>query len=892
MFESQCKRTPDAVAVEYGGKQLTYRELNVRANQLARELKHLGVQPDSLVGLYLERSLEMVVALLGILKSGAAYVPMDTAYPRERLAFMLAHAKPSVLITQQMLLQNAPEHQASVLCMDSRVSEKLDGSDNLENQTAPDNLAYVIYTSGSTGRPKGVALTHRALVDLIVWQCGVSTLGDSGRTLQFTPLSFDVSFQEIFATWCSGGTLVLIDNQVRRDPTALLEFLQAKKIERLFLPFVALQQLAEAAAENEVIPWALREVYTAGEQLLITPKILKLFEKIPRCSLHNHYGPSESHVVTAFTLPSQRKDWEARPSIGDSVANCQVFILDEHLNKVSSDNIGEIFIGGSCLARGYLDRPDLTAERFVPSPFETSARLYKTGDMARWLPDGKIEFLGRVDHQVKIRGFRIELGEIETVLSQYPGVNQTAVVVREASPDEKRLVAYVVWDKERELSIPELRKFLKVQLPDYMVPSYFVTLAELPVTPSGKVDRRALPVVFEGLGARGSRPPRDRLELQLAEIWKSLLHVEHAGVTDNFFDLGGHSLLAVKLLAQIKQSFGRDLPLVSVFQAPTIEQMAQLLRQQGWKPLGESLVVVQPNGSRPPFFCVHGIVGYRRLAAYLEQDQPLYGLVQGLDGNRFFTRVEELAAHYLKDIKAICPEGPYFLGGHSFGGLVAFEMAQQLRKAGDEVGLLALFDPDLWDLDHQLSASVGNPQKRAASEWLGSRILRHLRQLRALPRKTRGTYFRERFGMMLTLLGNIGKGLICRVCLRLRWSMPPNLRAFFIREILFPDIYRTASQAYLPKRYEGRTVLIVAEHKSGVDLRAIWGALIPRGLTSHDISGDHTEILQEPHVGVLARHLRDSLNERPQGRLLGRAARLLLATFAISIDALVYALNR
>jgi acetoacetyl-CoA synthetase len=254
--------------------------------------------------------------------------------------------------------------------------------------------------------------------------------------------------------------------------------------------------------------------------------------------------------------------------------------------------------------------------------------------------------------------------------------------------------------------------------------------------------------------------------------------------------------------------------------------------------------------------------------------------------------VEELAAHYLKDIKAICPKGPYFLGGHSFGGLVAFEMAQQLRKTDDEVGLLALFDPDLCDVDHQFSASAGNPQKRAASERWGSRILRHLRQLRELPRKTRGTYFRQRFGMMLALLGNIGKRLICRICLRLGWSMPPNLRAFFIREILFADIYRTASQAYRPKRYEGRTVLMVAENESGFDLRAIWGALIPRGLTSHEVSGDHIEILKEPHVGVLARHLRDSLNEEPQGRLLGRAAKLLLATFGISIDAFVYALNR
>jgi thioesterase domain-containing protein len=485
--------------------------------------------------------------------------------------------------------------------------------------------------------------------------------------------------------------------------------------------------------------------------------------------------------------------------------------------------------------------------------------------MARSLHDGNIEFLGRVDHQVKIRGFRIELGEIEAVLTQYRGVKQAVVSVREASVGDKRLAAYVVPKNELDFSIRDLREFLKGRLPEHMVPSYFVTLTGLPTTPSGKVDRQALPepVVSEGGGGSGYRPPRDRLELQLAEIWESLLHVEHAGVTDNFFDLGGHSLLAVKLLAQINQSFGRNLPLVSVFQAPTVEQMASLLRQQGWKPLGESLVVVQPNGSNPPFFCVHGIVGCPRLATYLGQDQPLYGLVQGLDGNRFFTRVEDLAAHYLKDIKMICPQGPYLLGGYSFGGLVAFEMAQQLRRAGDEVGLLALIDPTTPRQADQPFSAEGNshPRKQPSSERFGSRILRHLRQLQRLPGETRVPYLRERFGMMMTLLSNKGKRLTCEIYLRLGWSMPPTFRTFYIGEVLFGGHYLVASKAYRPEPYDGRAVLIYTAAEYPFDLQATWTEVIPTGLTTYAMSGNHFEILKEPLIGTLAAHLGHCLEQ-------------------------------
>ena len=388
LFESQAGRTPDAVAVEFGEEALAYADLNCRANQLAHLLKQLGVGPDVLVALYLERSVETMVAVLGVLKAGGAYVPMDITYPRDRLAFMLTDANPRVVITQQRLRDRIPDQDWSVICLDSESkSISKQSSENPTAEALPESLAYVIYTSGSTGRPKGVAMTRQALVNLVIWQCGLSNSQEASRTLQFTSLSFDVSFQEIFSTWCSGGSLVLVNEDIRRDSRALLHLLQEKGITRLFLPFIALEHLAEAAASCNVLPSALREVYTAGEQLIITPHIHSLFERLPRCSLHNHYGPSESHVVTAYPLPPLTSQWEPRPPIGYPIANCQVYILDSHLTRVPVGVAGELFIGGACLARGYLDRPELTAERFLPNPFcqDGTSRLYKTGDLVRYL---------------------------------------------------------------------------------------------------------------------------------------------------------------------------------------------------------------------------------------------------------------------------------------------------------------------------------------------------------------------------------------------------------------------------------------------------------------------------------------------------------------------------
>lgn len=598
LFEAAVERSPFSVAAVFEGESLTYQELNRRANQLAHYLRILGVKPDTPVGICVERSLEMVVGILGILKAGGAYVPLDPAYPLERLAFMVKDAQVGILLTQNGLVKLVSEYRARIVCLDADWEIIAQQSQENPNKiVTPDNLAYGIYTSGSTGRPKGVAMSQRPLSNLLFWQLGTSTLSEAAKTLQFAPIGFDVAFQEMFSTWCSGGTLVLISEEMRRDAIALLHFLIKEEIERLFLPFVALQQLAEIADSQETVPSSLREIVTAGEQLKITRQIANLFAKLKDCTLHNHYGPSESHVVTAFTLTGSPQDWPALPPIGRPIANTQIYLLDEQMQPVPVGVPGELYIGGIALAQGYLNQPELTREKFIRNPFQTSRgageqrskgakedssanleRLYKTGDLARYLPDGNIEYVGRIDNQVKIRGFRIELGEIEAVLSQYPAVIQTAVAVREDIPGHKSLVAYLVPNQEQAPTLSDLRHFLKEKLPEYMVPDRFAMLESLPLTPTGKIDRRALPAPNQTRPAIAEFvAPRTRVEEVLAGIWAEVLGLEQVGIHDNFFELGGHSLLGVQIVSRLRCALQVEIPLRTLFESPTVAELGSNL---------------------------------------------------------------------------------------------------------------------------------------------------------------------------------------------------------------------------------------------------------------------------------------------------------------------------
>jgi len=495
---------------------------------------------------------------------------------------MLEDTAARVVLTQESLSESLPEGDFERVRLDADWEEIARESDeNLQGQTTAENLAYVIYTSGSTGNPKGVSMPHRALLNLVRWQVA-GARNPRAKTLQFASLNFDVSFQETFSTWCAGGALVLVSEEMRRDPFALWGLLASESIERLFLPFVALQQLAEAAERGGTEAPSLREVVTAGDQLQITPQIARLFRTDLR-RLQNQYGPSETHVATAHTLTGPTEKWPPLPPIGRPIANTRIYLLDRRQQPVPVGVAAELHIGGVCVARGYWNRPELTAEKFLEDPFigKPDARLYKTGDLARFRADGEIEFLGRLDEQVKIRGYRVELGEIESVLAHHPEVRACAVTALQQGSVDKRLVAYVVARGDPLPSVTELRGFLKESLQDYMVPSAFVFLDSLPMTPSGKVARLALPAPdarrpeLEGLFVA----PRTTVEQTVAGIWTQVLGVEKVGIHDNFFDLGGHSLLATQVVSRLRRTFGVKIPLRTLFEAPSVAELALAIVQ-------------------------------------------------------------------------------------------------------------------------------------------------------------------------------------------------------------------------------------------------------------------------------------------------------------------------
>ena len=573
LFEAQVERTPDAIAVVFENQQLSYRELNNRANFLAHYLQQLGVKPEVLVGICMERSLEMVVGLLAILKAGGAYVPLDPAYPKERLAFMLADAQVAVLLTQQRLVERLPGHGAHVVNLDTdweviaQQSKK-----NPESGVTADNLAYAIYTSGSTGRPKGVAIEHRGTVALLNWARDIFATEHLTGVLASTSICFDLSVFELFVPLSWGGKVILA-----LDALHLPVLSAAKDITLINTVPSAIAELLRV----DGVPASVRTVNLAGEPL-DNRLVQRIYQQDTIQQVFNLYGPSEDTSYSTFALV--KKGVRKSPTIGRPIANTQVYVLNRHLKAVPIGVPGELYIGGDGLARGYLNRPELTSEKFIPNPFsdEPGTRLYKTGDLAHYLPDGNIEFLGRLDHQVKLRGFRIELGEIEAVLRQHPKVQETVVLAREDMSSDQRLVAYIVPNQESAPTINELRGYLKEQLAEYMVPSAFVLLAALPLTLNGKVDRRALPAP-ENLRpelAKSYQAPRSEVERAIASVWQAVLRLEKVGVNDNFFDLGGHSLLMVQVNSKLRAVFNQDLSIVEMFQNPTIESLAQCLSQK------------------------------------------------------------------------------------------------------------------------------------------------------------------------------------------------------------------------------------------------------------------------------------------------------------------------
>jgi amino acid adenylation domain-containing protein len=707
LFESQVERSPEDLAVMSEDEQLTYDELNRRANQVAHYLKAGGIQSEELVGVSMARSPEMMVAILGVLKAGAAYVPLDPTYPKERLATMLEDANPSVLLTQQRLLKNLPPSKAQVICMDSDWQQIAHASTkNPQTEVTPKNLAYVIYTSGSTGKPKGVMIEHRSLVNFTAGASREYHIKPGDRLLQFASLSFDASAEEIYPCLTSGATLVLRNEPMLTSISSFLEKCQAWEITILDLPTAYWHELTEyLATTGTALPPSVRLVIIGGERVL--PQRLEMWHKTvgQQVRLVNTYGPTEATIVATtcdITSPVNQSLLEA--PIGRPIQNTEIYLLDSELQPVPVGITGQLHIGGLGLARGYLHHPELTAESFIANPFskQENSRLYKTGDLARFLPDGQIVFCGRADHQVKIHGFRIEPGEIESAILNHPMVQDVIVLAREELPGEKRLVAYLVPQPEHPTSQAKLedgvREFLSSRLPAYLVPSAYVMLDALPINPSGKLDHQALPVPDLSKKSVGSAyvKPQNPLQYQLVQIWEELFDYRPIGIRDNFFELGGHSLLSVRLMGRLEQTFGKRLQLATLFAGATIEHLAEALFKQETEAQRSPLIAVQPDGSRPPFFYLHGDfqgggMYCLNLARQLGNEQPFYAIQpHGLESQVIPGTIEEMAEDHLKSLRAFQPRGPYQLGGHCNGGLLAFEMARQLEARGEKVNLLVL----------------------------------------------------------------------------------------------------------------------------------------------------------------------------------------------------------
>ncbi|MBO1051113.1 MAG: amino acid adenylation domain-containing protein [Dolichospermum sp. DET73] len=703
LFELQVEKTPNAVAMVFKNQTLSYQELNQRANQLAHCLQSLEVKPDVLVGICIERSLEMVIGLLGILKAGGAYVPIDPNYPQERLNFMLEDAQISILLTQQELLENLNIPAINkIICLDTEweiIAQE--STENFSSHVVGENLAYLIYTSGSSGKPKGVMIPHHAICNHMLWMQATFSFQETDKVLQKTPFSFDASVWEFYAPLLTGGQLIVAEKGGHQDSVYLLKLISEQQVTIVQLVPSLLQMLLEQGGIEACK--SLKHIFCGGEPLSVVLE-QRLLSKL-NVNLHNFYGPTEACIDATFWTCKNEINQQIVP-IGRPIANTQIYILDSHLQPVPIGVPGELHIGGLGLARGYFHRPELNNDKFIPHPFshQPGARLYKTGDLVRYLPDGNIEFLGRIDHQVKIRGFRIELGEIETALSQHPDVLNSVVITSTDSFGSNCLIAYIVTQQQPLISSGIWRDFLKAKLPDYMIPSNFVILDHLPLTPNGKVDRKALSTlsVDRNIDSDQQISPRTPLEYKLVEIWEEILKVSPIGVTENFFDLGGHSLLAIRLIAAIEQKLKCNLPVVSLFREGTIEKIATLLEQEKPSSNLDVLIPLQTKGNLPLLFLIHQAGGYglsysvlaEKLAKELDKQRPIYAIqARGLDGKQPpLDTIEAMATSYISAIREIQPFGPYLLGGHSLGGLIAFEMAAQLETGGEQIAHLLIMD--------------------------------------------------------------------------------------------------------------------------------------------------------------------------------------------------------
>jgi amino acid adenylation domain-containing protein len=703
MFSAQVRRAPDQAAVRDCAKELSYAELDAQASRLSHLLIQHGIGPEHYVAVMLPRTADLIVAFLAIMKAGAAYVPVPPDYPAERIGFILADARPTLVLTTGGLESRLPGSPLLPLDREETVAALAscrDDDPRDRDRTAPltpDAPAYVIYTSGSTGKPKGVVVPGRVLINLLSWHAEAISASPASAVAQFSAIGFDVSLHEFLSALVYGKTLVIPSEQTRLDPARLARWLDQEQIQEFFAPDLVVHAVCEAADEQALELKSLRHVLQAGEALRLTGHVRSFHQRRRGIQLHNHYGPSETHIVTAHTLDQDTGSWPAAAPIGRPVWNCQTFVLDDALRPVPDGVVGELYLAGTGLARGYLNRPALTAERFVANPYgPPGSRMYRSGDLARWR-NGTLEFCGRTDDQVKIRGVRIEPGEISAVLARHPGVGHVATVVLDTRPGDKQLVAYVVPPPGGRLPDPaDLRRHVAASLPPAMVPAAFVTVGELPLTPNGKLDRRALPP--PQFTAPSGRGPRSSHEELICQLFADTLGLPAVTIDDNFFELGGHSLLAARLAARVRSVTGTDISVRTLYAAPTVAALSAATPAAHHQGSLDVLLPLRTTGDATPLFCIHPAAGiswgYSGLLPHVDSRHPVYGLqARALTAaDAAPASVPDMADDYVARIREVQPAGPYALLGWSFGGVVAHAIAVRLQREGEQVGLLALMD--------------------------------------------------------------------------------------------------------------------------------------------------------------------------------------------------------
>ncbi|MEG3875944.1 amino acid adenylation domain-containing protein [Microcoleus sp. herbarium7] len=859
LFERQVEHFPDSLALIERSEKVTYGQLNQKVNQLAHYLQKLGVTTETLVGICLDRSVEMIVGILAILKAGGAYIPLDPNYPVDRLSFMVSDSQVSLVISHSSLIDRF--QQIQVICLDNDW-EMIDreSQENPATTSRSDNLAYVIYTSGSTGTPKGVLGTHRGTVNGLHWLWKTYPFEREEICCQKTAISFVDSVWEIFAPLLQGIPIFIIPDPIVKDTKLFLETLDRHHVTRVILVPSLLRLILDTYGNLTKKLSKLKLWITSGEALPLD--LARSFQKLlPSAKLINLYGSSEVSANATYYDTSLLPEKATSVPIGHPIDNTQVYIFDRHLQPTTVGVCGELYIGGDGLAKGYLNRPELTEERFILTP---NSKLYKTGDLARYLHDGNLEYLGRRDEQVKIRGFRVELAEIESAILQHPDIRESVVIIRDDTQGDKHLIAYIVTN-EPDL-VPQISSYLQEQLPDYMIPSAFVVLDAIPLTPNGKVDKRSLPTdnLIRSNSTKSFVSPRNISELGLVKIWENLLAINSIGITDNFFELGGHSFLAVRLMAQIYERFGQNLPLSILFENPTIEKLAKIVSQPTNLSSGSPLVALNSSGSRTPFFCVHAaggdILAYLSLADKIGEDQPFYALEQSPNSLEVEAKsVEETAAYYLQEIRAVQPEGPYLLGGWCFGGVVAFEMAQQLQKQGQKIDLLVV-------IDAILPETVIKPTKDDDAKFL-------IRLAESI-KNWFGIDFSVSYDEMRSLSLDEQFQLLNR---KANFIVSDTEITQHIRDYKVFKSHVQAMRDYVPQVYPHKITLFRASDKIAHDFESTefhsddlllgWGKCSQQAIEVIEVPGNHFSMFAEPHVQKLAQQLKCCLDRMVNGEI-------------------------